>query len=127
MQSSGSTKIWGVNNEYISAMALDDLECVWGCTRGFLDSAQDRSVPVLCCFDDEEVGSNSPQGAASTILADTLDRICNALEKNQFRMLAQSFMVSADNAQALHPNPKLERAVERDGEIVFPETTPPLL
>ena len=97
-------KIWGVDNEYVSAMALDDLECVWGCTRGFLESAQDRSVPVLCCFDDEEVGSNSPQGAASTILADTLDRICNALEKNQFRMLAQSFMVSADNAHALHPN-----------------------
>ena len=97
-------KIWGVDDEFISAMALDDLECVWGCTRGFLSSAQDRSVPVLCCFDDEEVGSNSPQGAASTILADTLDRICNALEKNQFRMLAQSFMVSADNAHALHPN-----------------------
>ena len=97
-------KIWGIDQEYISSAALDDLECVWGCAQGFLRSRQDRSVPVLCCFDDEEVGSNSPQGAASTILADTLDRICNALHKNQFRMLAQSFMISADNAHALHPN-----------------------
>ena len=97
-------KIWGVNNEYISSPALDDLECVWGCAQGFLRSKQDRSVPVLCCFDDEEVGSNSPQGAASTLLADTLNRICNALVKNPYRMLAQSFMVSADNAHAIHPN-----------------------
>ena len=97
-------KIWGVDNEYISSAALDDLECVWGCAQGFLRSTQDRSVPVLCCFDDEEVGSNSPQGAASTLLADTLNRICNALEKNPYRMLAQSFMVSADNAHAIHPN-----------------------
>ena len=97
-------KIWGVDGEYISASGLDDLECVWGCAQGFLRSSQDRSVPVLCCFDDEEVGSNSPQGAASTLLADTLNRICNALEKNPYRMLAQSFMVSADNAHAIHPN-----------------------
>ena len=61
-------------------------------------------VPVLIAFDDEEVGSNSPQGAASTLLADTLNRICNMLELNPYRMLAQSFMVSADNAHAVHPN-----------------------
>ncbi|MBQ8237595.1 MAG: M18 family aminopeptidase [Oscillospiraceae bacterium] len=97
-------KIWGVDGEYISSSGLDDLECVWGCAQGFLRSTQDRSVPVLCCFDDEEVGSNSPQGAASTLLADTLTRICNALHKNPYRMLAQSFMVSADNAHAIHPN-----------------------
>ena len=61
-------------------------------------------VPVLCAFDDEEVGSNSPQGAASTILEFTLERICLAMGLDIHLMLAQSFMVSADNAHAVHPN-----------------------
>ncbi len=96
--------IWGMENEFISSAALDDLECAWGCTRGFLAAKDTDAIPVLCAFDDEEVGSNSPQGAASTILSDTLNRICNALSLNPYRMLAQSFMVSADNAHAIHPN-----------------------
>ena len=96
--------IWGVEEEFISSAALDDLECAWACTQGFLNARDTDSIPVLCAFDDEEVGSNSPQGAASTLLEDTLNRICNALELNPYRMLAQSFMVSADNAHAIHPN-----------------------
>ena len=97
--------VWGVEEEFISAAALDDLACAWSCTKGFLSAAEnERMVPVLCAFDDEEVGSNSPQGAASTLLADTLNRICNMLKLNPYRMLAQSFMVSADNAHAVHPN-----------------------
>lgn len=96
--------IWGVEEEYISAPGLDDLECVWACTQGFLQAKQTDAIAVLCAFDDEEVGSNSPQGAASTLLQDTLNRICNALQLNPYRMLAQSFMVSADNAHSLHPN-----------------------
>jgi len=96
--------VWGLNNEFISAPALDDLACAWACTKGFLQAAESESITVLCAFDDEEVGSNSPQGAASTILADTLGRICQALQLSLPRMLAQSFMVSADNAHALHPN-----------------------
>ena len=96
--------VWGVEEEYISSAALDDLECAWACTRGFLQAAQTDAISMLCAFDDEEVGSNSPQGAASTLLADTLNRICNALKLDPYRMLAQSFMISADNAHAIHPN-----------------------
>jgi len=96
--------VWGLEQEYLSAPALDDLECAWCCTKGFLAARDNDAIPVLCAFDDEEVGSNSPQGAASTLLADTLNRICNALQLNPYRMLAQSFMVSADNAHAVHPN-----------------------
>ena len=96
--------IWGVDNEFISSAAIDDLECAWACTRGFIEATPTKAVQVLCAFDDEEVGSNSPQGAASTILSDTLNRICNALKVNPYRMLAKSFMVSADNAHAVHPN-----------------------
>lgn len=95
---------WGIEEEYLSAPALDDLECVWGCTQGFLNSSESGSVPVLCVFDSEEVGSGSVQGAASTLLPDVLRRVCKNRGWDLDRMLAQSFMVSADNAHALHPN-----------------------
>ena len=96
--------IWGVDGEYISSAALDDLECVWGCTQGFLKASPSDAVPVLCVFDSEEVGSGSVQGAGSTLLPDVLERVCEAMGWSLKRMLAQSFMVSADNAHALHPN-----------------------
>ena len=96
--------IWGLDREYISAPALDDLECAWGCTQGFLKARMSGSIPVLCVFDSEEVGSSSVQGAASNLLIDLLDRICGSLHLNLKQMLAQSFMISADNAHALHPN-----------------------
>ena len=96
--------VWGVDDEYISSAALDDLECAWGCTQGFLNAGDSESIPVLCVFDSEEVGSCSVQGAASTLLEDVLGRVCEAHGLNLGRMLAQSFMVSADNAHAMHPN-----------------------
>ena len=98
------SSVWGMEQEFISSAALDDLECVWGCAQGFLKAAPSGAVPVLCVFDSEEVGSGSVQGAGSTLLTDVLERICDGLGWNLKRMLAQSFMVSADNAHALHPN-----------------------
>ena len=96
--------VWGVEEEYISSAALDDLECAWGCTQGFLNAKDSESVPVLCVFDAEEVGSGSVQGAASTLLPDVLKRVCKAQNWDMDQLLAQSFMVSADNAHAIHPN-----------------------
>ena len=96
--------VWGVEEEYISSAALDDLECAWCCTQGFLLAEPAESVPVLCVFDSEEVGSSSVQGAASDLLESALSRICGALGWDLPRMLASSFMVSADNAHAQHPN-----------------------
>ena len=96
--------VWGVEDDCISSAALDDLECAWGCTQGFLNAKNSESIPVLCVFDAEEVGSGSVQGAASTLLPDVLNRICQGRELDLNRMLANSFMVSADNAHAVHPN-----------------------
>ncbi len=96
--------VWGLEEEYISSQALDDLECAWCCTQGFLNAKESGSIPVLCVFDSEEVGSSSLQGAASDLLESLLKRICKSLDMDYARMLAQSFMVSADNAHALHPN-----------------------
>ncbi len=96
--------VWGLDKEYISSAALDDLECVWCCTQGFLRAQSSQSIPVLCVFDSEEVGSSSVQGAASRLLETTLHRICNALSLPEEQLLANSFMISADNAHGVHPN-----------------------
>ena len=96
--------VWGVEEEYISSAALDDLECAWCCTQGFLQAEPADSVPVLCVFDSEEVGSSSVQGAASDLLESVLSRVCAAMGWDLPRLLASSFMVSADNAHAQHPN-----------------------
>lgn len=98
------SSVWGLEEEFLSSAALDDLECAWGCTQGFLNAEASGSIPVLCVFDSEEVGSGSVQGAGSTFLEDVLARICQAGGWDLRQMLAQSFMVSADNAHALHPN-----------------------
>lgn len=96
--------VWGVEDEYLSSAALDDLACAWSCTQGFLNAKEGDSVPVLCVFDSEEVGSSSVQGAASKLLEASLTRICQALSLDEQVMLANSFMISADNAHAIHPN-----------------------
>ena len=96
--------IWGLEEEFISSAALDDLECVWCCAEGFLNAEESSSVPVLCVFDSEEVGSSSLQGAASDLLENTLERLCRVMGWDKSQMLSQSFMVSADNAHSIHPN-----------------------
>ena len=58
-------------------------------------------------FDNEEVGSGTKQGADSTFLDDVITRITYAMGKDgedKIRTIAKSFMVSADNAHAMHPN-----------------------
>lgn len=96
--------VWGLDESFLSSAALDDLECVWGCFRGFLASGTGRSIPLFAALDSEEVGSCSPQGAGSTLLSQTVSRIAQALALDENRLLAQSFLVSADNAHAQHPN-----------------------
>lgn len=99
--------VWGAAGEFVSSPRLDDLQCVFGCAEGFLSAREQGNVPVLCVFDNEEVGSGSKQGADSDFLETVLHRICLALgldEESWARTLASSFMVSADNAHAVHPN-----------------------
>ena len=96
--------VWGLSEEFLSSAALDDLECAYCCAQGFLQAAPAASVPVLCVFDSEEVGSSSVQGAASDLLENLLTRICKACDWDIMEMLSNSFMVSADNAHAIHPN-----------------------
>ena len=99
-----NSRVCGMEEEYLCAQALDDLMCAWCCTHGFVESKTAGSVPVLCLFDSEEVGSASVQGAGSDFLESALARLCEAMGWSLPQMLSQSFMVSADNGHALHPN-----------------------
>ncbi len=99
--------VWGAENEFISAGRLDDLECAWATLQGLLRGKNQKGVQVWCCFDNEEVGSGTKQGADSTMLEDVLRRIANGLGWNDedYRCAAaRSFMLSCDNAHAVHPN-----------------------
>ena len=99
--------VWGAGQEFLSVGRLDDLQCAFASLKGFLQAEEGDSLPVHCVFDNEEVGSGTKQGAASTFLYDTLTRINEALgrTKSQYQQaLASSFMLSADNAHGVHPN-----------------------
>ena len=99
--------LWGWKDEFVSCPKLDDLQCAFVSLKGFMDADDNGAVNVYCCFDNEEVGSNTKQGAMSTFLKDTLTRINSSLGKSAdeyFQALAKSFLVSCDNAHAVHPN-----------------------
>lgn len=107
LYSTGEPTVFGAREEYILASHLDDLQCAYASLQGFLKSSHPETVSVYACFDNEEVGSGTKQGAGSTFLYDTLRRINAGLSKSEeeyYRAVAESFMASADNAHAVHPN-----------------------
>ena len=105
---------WGAADEFISAPSLDDLQCAYGCFRGFLAASESGSLPVFALLDNEEVGSLTKQGADGTFLADLVTRVCAAMGRDRAEAVANSFLVSADNAHAVHPNhPEYHDATHR--------------
>lgn len=99
--------VWGENEAYISSPRLDDLECVFTSIQGLLLAKSVECVAMAAILDNEEVGSSTKQGADSDFLKETVYRICEeyGLDAVERRIaMASSFMVSADNAHAAHPN-----------------------
>lgn len=97
----------GGSEEFICAPKLDDLECVFAALQGFAETEKKSHISLLCVFDNEETGSGTRQGAASNFLYDVLQRVNGALGRSyeDYQIeLAKGFMISADNAHALHPN-----------------------
>ena len=100
----------GPDGEFFMAPRIDDLECAATTLLGFLDAAAETDsacAPVWAMLDNEEVGSSSRMGAESSYLRDVLDRIVDAIPHSgqaMHRAMANSFMLSADNAHATHPN-----------------------
>ena len=106
------SSVWGASEEFFSSPRLDDQQCAYSSIQA-ITNVQDHctekgsSVSVCCIFDNEEVGSGTKQGADSTFLSDTLRRISDSLgmsEEDHRILLASSFMLSADNSHAVHPN-----------------------
>ena len=100
----------GPDGQYFMAPRIDDLECAATTLLGFLEAGDETDsacAPVWAMLDNEEVGSSSRQGAESSFLRDVLDRILEAIPHSaqmEHRALANSFMLSADNGHAAHPN-----------------------
>ena len=102
-----NASVWGAGDAYFSCGRIDDLECAWACMTALTRSAARDAVNVCAVFDNEEVGSGSRQGADSGFLYDTLTRLGFALGASDGEIraaMAGSFLVSADNAHAVHPN-----------------------
>lgn len=100
-------KILGENGEFILSPRLDDLQCAYASMKAFVESTPQEYINVCAVFDNEEVGSSTKQGADSTFLEDAFLRISEALDVDRsgfLKWIADSFLVSADNAHAVHPN-----------------------
>lgn len=100
-------RILGEKGEFILSPRLDDLQCVFSSSKAFGESTPERYINVCAVFDNEEVGSSTRQGADSTFLEDVLWRIAESLRMDRgdfLRMVAGSFLISADNAHGVHPN-----------------------
>ena len=97
--------LWS-EEKYVTSPRLDDLQCVYALLEGLLSSSNRHAIPLLAVLSGEEVGSLSDSGADSSLLSRTLERIAVALGKggaDYAKMLSASFMLSADNAHAVHP------------------------
>lgn len=100
-------RILGQEGEFVLAPRLDDLQCVYASAQAFVKAVPEEYINVCAVFDNEEVGSCTRQGADSTFLEDVLTRIagCLGCTEEEFKcLLAESFLISADNAHAVHPN-----------------------
>ena len=106
--------IWGAEQEFISSPRLDDLQSAFASIQGLVKAEHHGQVSMIAVLDNEEVGSSTKQGADSDFLKETVFRICKECgldEIERRRAMASSFMVSADNAHAAHPN-AMEKADE---------------
>lgn len=100
-------RLIGMDDTFIAGPRLDDLECAFAGMTALVNEMSEKYINLCAVFDNEEVGSGTKQGADSTFLKDVLVRICSRLgigEEEYRCMIADSFMISADNAHAIHPN-----------------------
>ncbi|MBQ1890322.1 MAG: M18 family aminopeptidase [Selenomonas sp.] len=98
----------GLGDEFVSSPRLDNLTSVQACLDGICAAeAMGRGLRLAALFDNEEVGSNTKQGAGSAVLMQVSERIYAALgltKEQLFIDIAAGFMLSVDVAHAVHPN-----------------------
>lgn len=99
--------IFGANREFLAAPRLDDLQCVYASLEGLLAAVPGKKIALCAMLDNEEVGSGTKQGAGGSFVSDVLHRITAEITgapEDYYRFMAGSYLVSADNAHAVHPN-----------------------
>lgn len=99
-------RIIGYNNEFISGPRLDNLECYYTSLEALIEGKNSENINIWAGFNNEEVGSGSNNGAFSTFLMDTINKILAELklDDNRLEIFNRSMTISADNAHAIHPN-----------------------
>lgn len=97
-------RVFGLHEEFLASPKLDDLASAYSSLLGFLEAKNDERISLFASFDNEEVGSLTRQGANSTFFKDTYKRLSEALNGNFEEDIANSFLLSIDNAHANHPN-----------------------
>lgn len=99
--------IMGVNNEFISSPRIDDLAMAYAGLQALTKSTPSSTTKILCIFDNEEVGSQTKQGAGSPVFRNLFERILRQFDQDEEAIqqtVYRSFMVSADMAHSVHPN-----------------------
>ncbi len=97
----------GFNKEFVCSGRIDDLGMAHAAMCGLLNSENPQTTKIMAIFDNEETGSGTKQGAASPVLANIMQRIATSMgldSEGFYQAIAKSFLVSADNAHATHPN-----------------------
>lgn len=105
----------GINSEMILSPRLDDLTCTYAGVQSFLECDNKNNINILCVFNSEEIGSLTMNGADSSFLSDILKRICASIDIDISTTLFNSFIVSADNSHAVHPNHPIKSDVNNKG------------
>jgi len=100
----------GLHDEFIFAPRLDNLFNTYCAIAALTLSCENESlkderyIRMINLYDNEEVGSQSAQGAGSMLTENVLRRVCECLESSFEQSIANSFLLSADQAHAIHPN-----------------------
>ena len=107
---SGAVHAFGNAEEAtFSSHRLDNMTSCLACLKGIEEAkrAEAEGIRIVVLFDNEEVGSRTKQGGASSVLPAMLRRIYDGLglsEADLHEDIARGFMLSADAGHALHPN-----------------------
>ena len=98
---------FGINNEFFASPRIDNLTSAYAALQGLLSHSDSDGICVAAIFDNEEIGSSTSHGADGDFLENTLKRIAYAFhfdDGEYYKALADSFLLSMDNAHATHPN-----------------------
>lgn len=94
----------GAEKDILLSPRIDNLTSTFAALEGLLSAKQEKNINIFCCFNSEEIGSLTMEGADSNFLLDTLKKIAASLEIDITTSLSNSFIISSDNTHAVHPN-----------------------